>query len=98
MSKDIADEVKMILQLPSMGVFMGFVTIIIGVLQISFIPLKNFITHRCCSPHNKINHLDKNGNIDDVYRPPEISPLIAEKNKSGVMLLGGADKRGQMIG
>lgn len=91
MSKDIASEVKMILTFPSIGVAMGFVTILIGVLQVAFIPVKNFVSHRCCSQLKKINHLDKNGNTD-TDRPPEISPLITEKSENGISLLGGGDK------
>lgn len=91
MSKEIAEEVQMILKLPSMGVFMGFVTIFIGVLQVAFIPVKNFVSHQCCSHHTKINHSDKNG-TRDAEHPPEISPLISEKGQNGITLIGGADK------
>jgi hypothetical protein len=95
MSQEIANEVQMIIKLPSMGVFMGFVTIFIGVLQVSFIPLKNLITRQCCSQHSKINQFDKNDNLVADH-PPEISPLIAATGQNGITLIGGGGDKNML--
>lgn len=86
MSDDIASEVRMILDLPFQGQMMGVIFIIIGVLQISFIPLKNFISGRCCDSRSKVSDLDKPD--EDVEPSPEISPLLTMKPKNGIVLLG----------
>lgn len=95
MSDEIAGEVKMLLQLPSMGQMMGVVFIAIGIVQIIFLPIKNYVTLRCCSKHSKVSNFDKNLNKTDLLEsspPPEISPLIAEKPKNGIILIGKSDK------
>lgn len=86
MGEDIADEVKMILNLPRLGQIMGIVFIFIGVSQIMLLPIKNFISQQCCA--SKVNAFDKNDKIDalDVIRSPEISPLITEKPKNGIVV------------
>lgn len=94
MSEEIASEVRMILDLPCMGQMMGIVFIAIGIMQIIFIPMKKCITRQCCVKHTKVSSFDKNTKIDllEVNPPPEISPLIAEKPKNGIILIGNGDK------
>lgn len=94
MSEEIASEVRMILELPCMGQMMGIVFIAIGIMQILLIPMKNFITRQCCTKHSKVSNFDKNIRTDllEVNQSPEISPLIAEKPKNGVVLIGNCDK------
>jgi CD36 family len=91
MSEEIASEVKMLLELPSMGQMMGVLFIALGIIQIVFLPIKTFITRQCCTKHRKVSSFDKNVKIDllEVNSSPEVSPLIAEKPKNGITLIGG---------
>lgn len=95
MSEEIADEVKMILQLPRLGQIMGFVFIVIGALQIAFFPLKNCLTRLFCTKHIKNCDLNKNLKVDpiELKHMPEISPLIQEKTAE-MILLGNVNKNG----
>lgn len=92
MSESIADEVKMILKLPRWGQTMGIVTIVIGIAQVAFLPTLKLISRLLCPKRSKVS--DKNIRFDslDVKTLPEISPLMTEKPKNGVSLLGKADK------
>lgn len=80
MNEDIANEVKLILKLPHIGQMLGTLFVVIGSITIIFIPLKNYLSHQCCSKHSKVCDLraDTNVNADP---PPEVSPLITEKPK-----------------
>lgn len=90
MSEEIADEVKMILELPGMGQMMGVLFILIGILQICFIPIKNFITRQCCTNHRKVS--DKSVNEELNPPPPEVSPLLSKKPRNGIVLFGDVNR------
>lgn len=92
MSDEIAGEVKMLLELPGWGQTMGVVFIAIGIVQIIFFPIKNFFTHKCCVKHSKVSSFDKKIDLLEPNQTPEISPLLIEKPKNGVILIGQADK------
>jgi hypothetical protein len=92
MSDEIAGEVKMLLKLPSWGQTMGVVFIAIGIMQIIFIPIKHFVTRKCCVKHSKVSSFDKKIDVLDVTPSPEISPLLIEKPKNGITLIGQAEK------
>lgn len=86
MSEDIANEVKMILTLPHSGQMMGVVFLVIGMVQIMFIPIKNFVTSRFCLKQSKICDSSKKTEVE--LSKPESSPLIAEKPLNGISLIG----------
>lgn len=91
MSQEIADEIKMIVELPHLGQLMGVLFICLGILQIIFLPLKNFISRRFCFKNVQIsdlNNKDVKGNSLDVRTSPEVSPLITDKPRNGIILLG----------
>ena len=93
MSDEIAQEVKMLLDLPSWGQVTGVVFIIIGVIQIIFLPVKHYATRKCCIKTSKVGNFDRKIDLLEVTLQPEISPLIAtEKPKNGIILIGNADK------
>lgn len=80
MSEAIASEIKMILELPHMGVLMGVLFIVIGLVHIIFIPMKNLISQCCCTQRRKIVDLDKNIKVNpEDSGLPEISPLLITK-------------------
>lgn len=87
MSQEIADEVKMITSLPHQGQMMGIVFILIGIIQITFLPIKNLITRSFCSKNSKICNMDKTVHIE-LENTPEFSPLIVEKPSNGISLIG----------
>lgn len=86
MSADIADEVKMILTLPYSGQLMGILFIVFGIVQILFLPIKKFLSHRFCLTQSKDSDFDKNDKAIDLSSP-EIYPLITEKPKDGFSLI-----------
>lgn len=88
MSDEIAGEVKMILNLPSWGQAIGVLFIIIGVVQITFLPGKNYVSRKCCIKNtSKVGDFDKKIGLLEVTPQPEISPLLAtEKPKNGIIL------------
>lgn len=88
MNEEIADTVKLILKLPHIGQMLGVVSMLIGTLQIIYIPLKNYLSRRCCSKLSKISDLSVDVINVDSDPPPEISPLISEKPKNGSSLIG----------
>ena len=77
MNDEIADEVKLILKLPHIGQMMGVLLILIGSIQIMFMPLKNYLSRRCCLKHSKISDLSVGVIHVGSDPPPEISPLIS---------------------
>jgi hypothetical protein len=88
MGEDIADEVKMILKLPRLGQMMGIFFVFIGISQIMLLPLKKFISYKCCTKKSKVSDFDKNVKNDtsDVIGSPEFFPLITEKPKNGIVI------------
>jgi hypothetical protein len=78
MSQEIGDEVKFILTMPSIGVKSGFLFILIGCLQIVFIPIVRILSGLLFSPKNlKIVEMQE---IKTTKREkPEISPLVKKK-------------------
>lgn len=92
MSDDIADEIKMILKMPYMGQVMGIAMIIIGIIEIILFPLYKHITHLLCTNHSKISDKNNERNSLEIRAAPEISPLITDKPKNGITLIGKSEK------
>lgn len=92
MSEDIANEVKMILKLPRIGQIMGIALIAIGIAQIFVLPIVKFISRVLCPKRSKISDKNNKHESIDVKAPPEIFPLITEKPKNGISLIGVSDK------
>ena len=79
----------MILDLPTWGVSMGVVFIVIGIVQIIFLPGKNYVSRKCCIKTSKVSSFDRKIALLEVTPQPEISPLLAtEKPKNGIILIG----------
>lgn len=93
MSHDIADEVKMILDLPHIGQIIGVVFIVVGVLQISLLSIKQLILHYFCS--NNIEAIDSDKSAKGgAVSSQEVSQLIQlqQKPKNGVMLIDNKER------
>lgn len=86
MSENIAKEVKMILAMPHSGQMMGVVFLVIGIVQIMFLPMKNFVTSKFCSRQSKVCDISKKAEVE--LSKPEFSPLIADKPLNGISLIG----------
>lgn len=86
MSEDIANEVKMILAMPHSGQMMGLLFVVIGMVQIMFLPIKNFVTSRFCLKQSKVCDVNRKAEVE--LSKPEFSPLIAEKPMNGISLIG----------
>lgn len=81
MSDSIADEIKFILKMPSLGQKMGCLAILIGILQIICIPtLKTLKRHLCKAARSKSKVIDC-VEITMLNKEPEISPLMKKQNQ-----------------
>jgi hypothetical protein len=77
MSESIVDEVKLLLRMPGLGQKMGFVTIIIGILQIICIPTFKTLEKRLCkSEKSKVVDCVE---ITMLTKEQEISPLMKKQ-------------------
>lgn len=78
MSEEIGEEVKLILIMPSLGVKSGFFFILIGVLQIMFMPILRKCSRLIVRPKNlKIVEMQEMRTSQKEKR--DISPLVKKK-------------------
>jgi len=76
MSSEIADEIKLVLTIPSMGQMMGVAVMLLGFVMVIMLPLINFLIGRCCTKEK-----DSEKSADEKIRLPEVFPLISDKEK-----------------
>lgn len=88
MNEEIADTVKLILKVPHIGQMMGAMFVLIGIIQMIYMPLKKYLLRRCCPNHSKISDLSVDVINVDSDPQPEISPLISIKPKHGCTFIG----------
>lgn len=76
MSEDIGNEVKFLLSMPTIGIKSGFLLVLLGSIQILFVPLTRIISRLFSAP---TKNLEMNEIKLNKKEKLEISPLMKKK-------------------